>query len=132
MPSFARHVASTAGQPVDTMPSGLTTYRATSDSFFVPGRVAKADILCRFLLRPLIDAVDVLHNVRQPPRQRRQITRRTRRVKHRLLNPLTHRHQQLTMGPRRLLRRLIRLHRPKAGLTAHVTPPDFGWSGKTW
>ncbi len=67
-PSFVRHVCSTDGHPVDTIPEGATTFRATSESFGVPGFViddSALGVLAPSLSRLLVQRLDFLRNQRQ-------------------------------------------------------------------
>src|SRR5574337_353802 len=68
----SRHLSRTAGYPVDTIPAGTTTCRATSESFRVPRLVGGGDTLLRLLRGPGVDRLDLPNRLHQPLRQRRQ------------------------------------------------------------
>jgi hypothetical protein len=70
MPS-SRHLSRTAGQPVDTIPDGVTTCRATSDSRPVEGFVRGCVGIAAFLLGR-VDRLDLLGDLQQATRQRGQ------------------------------------------------------------
>src|SRR5665647_3883333 len=59
----SRHIASTAGQPVETIPEGRTTCRATSDSRVVEGFVG--DRTTVLFLPGCVQRVDVLRDLHQ-------------------------------------------------------------------
>src|SRR3954469_20174036 len=83
----SRHLSRTAGYPVDTIPSGTTTCRATSESFRVPVFVGGDGILARFLLRACLRGLDLLRNLQLPAGQRRQVPRRRVTSLHRPPDP---------------------------------------------
>src|SRR5690625_2437110 len=114
-PIFSRNVSRTAGHPVDTAPFGAATFRAISESRGVE-RFILDDVrgIRTFLPRPQINRLNLLSDVLQTTRQRRQITRRTLRIRNSRSNPSTHRDQQRPMITRRRSLRhrlLLRLHR---------------------
>src|SRR5699024_2474642 len=84
-PIFSRSVLRTAGHPVATAPFGAATFRAISES--LEGRCVERFILddvrgiSTLLPRPQINRLNLLSDVLQTTRQRRQITRRTLRIR---------------------------------------------------